>query len=111
MSSALFAYPKQAAFQRVLPKNKIYEHASPSRAVRERFVAEIGQIVWQYKLSPETVNLPARSGVVEIEIFGIALKTEEISETVLRCIDKAIPLPIVYELTYNNRIKTTMAYK
>ena len=24
---ALFAYPKQAAFGRVLPKNKIYEHS------------------------------------------------------------------------------------
>lgn len=111
MSSALFAYPKQAAFQRVLPKTKIYEHAKPSRAVRERFVAEISQIVWQYKLSPETINLPARSGVPEIQVFGVALKTEELSEEVLRCIDKAIPFPIFYELTHGNRIKATAAYK
>ena len=111
MSPALFAYPKQAAFQRVVPKTKIYEHAKPSRAVRERFVAEVSQIVWQYKLSPETVNLPARSGVPEIQVFGITLKTEELSEAVLRCIDKAIPFPIFYELTHKDRVKVTAAYK
>ena len=111
MSSALFSYPKQAAFQRVLPKTKIYEYANPSRAVRDRFVAEVGQIVWLYKLSPETINLPARSGVPEIQVFGIATKTEELSDAVLRCIDKAIPFPIFYELTFENRIKAMAAYK
>lgn len=30
--SALFAYPKQAEFGRVLPKNKIYEHSAPTPA-------------------------------------------------------------------------------
>lgn len=28
MSHALFHFPKQAAFERVLPKSKIYEHSS-----------------------------------------------------------------------------------
>lgn len=111
MSSALFSYPKQAAFHRVLPKTKIYEHANPSRTLRDRFVAEVGQIVWLYKLSPETINLPARSGVPEIQVFGVATKTEELSEAVLRCIDKAIPFPIFYELTFENRIKAMAAYK
>jgi len=111
MSSGLFLYPKQAAFGRILPKTKIYEHAKPSRAVRERFVAEVSQIVWQYKLSPETVNLPARSGVPEIQVFTVTLKSEELSKAVLRCIDKAIPFPIFYELTHGNRIRTTAAYK
>lgn len=65
----------------------------------------------EYKLSPETVNPPARSGVPEIQVFGITLKSEELSEAVLRCIDKAIPFPIFYELTHGNRIRTTAAYK
>ncbi len=111
MSSALFAYPKQAAFQRVLPKSKIYEHAKPSRAVRERFVAEVGQIVWQYKLSPETTNLRARNGISEIQVFGVELKGEEVSEAVLRCIDKAISFPIFYELAHGDRIKAMAGYK
>jgi len=107
----LFSFPKQAAFNRVLPKSKIYEHGKPSRAVRDAFVSQINQIVWQYKLAPETINLPARPNVPEIEIFSIELKTADISEDVLRCIDKAIPLPIFHILSFEGRIKTVAAYK
>lgn len=107
----IFAYPKQAAFNRVLPKSKIYEHGSPTRAVRDAFVAQVNQIIWQYKLAPETINLPARPGVPEIEIFSLELKTPEVNEDVLRCIDKAIPLPIFYNLTFEGGVKTVAAYK
>lgn len=111
LTSPLFAYPTQAAFNRVLPKNKIYEHGKPSRAVRDCFVAQVHQILWQYKLAPETINLPSRPAVPEIEIFSIELKTADINEDVLRCIDKAIPLPIFYNLSFEGRIKTVAAYK
>jgi len=111
MSSALYSWPNQAEFNRVLPKSKIYEHARPSRSIRERFVAEVDQIVWKYKLSPETVNLPAKTGVLEIQVFGVSLKCGEISESVLRTIDKAIPYPIFFEISYGDRIKSTAAYK
>lgn len=107
----IFAYPKQAEFNRVLPKSKIYEHGKPTRTVRDGFVAQINQIVWQYKLAPETINLPSRPGVPEIEIFSLELKTPEVSEDVLRCIDKAIPLPIFYNLVFDGRVKTVAAYK
>lgn len=111
MNHALFHYPKQAAFERILPKNKIYEYAKPSSAVRELFVAQVDKIVWQYKLAPETINLPAKPGVPEIQIFAIALKMPELNEAVLRCIDQAIPYPIIYQLAFDDRIKVKAAYK
>ena len=95
---ALIAYPKQAAFGRVLPKNKIYEHSGANTRVKDLFVEQVEQIVWQYKLSPETINLPARPSVPEIQIFSIQLKTAELHWDVLRCIDGAVPFPIIFEL-------------
>ena len=72
----MFAYPKQAEFNRPVPKNKIYGYAKPSRVIRDRFVSQVSEIVWKYKLAPETVNLPAhRQGklpVHEIQVFEIA---------------------------------------
>jgi hypothetical protein len=111
MNQAMFNYPPQAEFGRVLPKNKIYEYARPTTALKAKFVADIEQIVWQYKLSPETINLPARAGAPEIQIFGIALKTTELSESVLRCIDQSIPFPIFYQLSYGKKVKVVAAYK
>lgn len=109
--SALIAYPKQAAFGRVLPKNKIYEHSSANTRLKDLFVKQVEQIVWQYKLAPETLHLPARPGVPEIQIFSIQLKTPELHGDVLRCIDGAIPFPIVFELTFDGRTHVTAAYK
>jgi hypothetical protein len=107
----MFAYPKQSAFGKVLPKSKIYQHARVTRRVQQCFVDQVSRIVWQYKLAPETTNLPARAGVPEIQIFTIALKTEEMDEKVLRCIDKAISFPILYEVTFEDRVKEMAAYK
>ena len=111
----LFAYPKQAAFGRILPKNKIYEHSGANTRLKDLFVEQVEQIVWQYKLAPETINLLARPGVPEIQIFSIQLKSTELHEEVLRCIDDAVKFPILFELNQGqgNQAKTQMvaAYK
>jgi hypothetical protein len=109
--SALFDFPNQAAFNRILPKAKIYAHGSPPAKVRAAFVSQVDQIVWRYKLSPETTNLAVRPGVAEIQIFEIALKGPELAEDVLRCIDKAIPSPIFFQLTYETQVRAIAAYK
>lgn len=109
--AVLVDFPAKAVFGKVLPKEKIYAHAKPTKAVKEKFVAQVSKIVWQYKLAPATVNLAARKGVPEIEVFDLHLKTGELGEEVLRSIDKAIPLPLFFRLHYEGRIKTIAAYK
>lgn len=111
MTAVLFDYPKSAAFGRVLPKNKIYEHASPSTAVKNLFVRQVEQITWQFKLAPETVNLKGTPAVPEIQIFSITIKTGELKNDVLQCIDRAIPFPILFELRYEGKIRAVAAFK
>lgn len=107
----MFNYPGQAAYNKVLPKNKIYEQARPSRAVRDCFVSQIDQIVWKYVLATRTINLPARKPVEEIAIIEISLKTKDVNEEVLRTIDKAVPVPIFYILRFKDKIRSIAAYK
>ena len=65
----MFVSPPKALFNRPLPKSKIYAFAKPTRAIKDRFVTGIQDIVWKYKLAPETVNLPARHSIQEIQVF------------------------------------------
>ena len=109
--TTLFAYPINAAFGRVLPKSKIYERSQPTTAVKELFVRQIEQIVWQYKLAPETINVQGTTIVPEIQIFRITLKTGELKPEALRCIDQAIPFPLVFELCHEGKVKSIAAYK
>lgn len=81
--------PQAGRVGRTLPKNKIYEHSSANTRLKDMFVEQVEQIVWRYKLAPETTNLPAKPDVPEIQIFAIQLKTPELHHDVLRCIDGA----------------------
>jgi hypothetical protein len=117
VTEGLYEYPSQAAFGRVLPKNKVFAFGKVSRSLKDRFAAEIERIVWQFKLAPETINLPAGPGVAEIQIFRVDLKPgiDELSEDILRCIDNAIGFPIFFELVApkpkGDRVKVITAYK
>ncbi|EGV16442.1 DUF4391 domain-containing protein [Thiocapsa marina] len=107
----LYAWPDAAAYGRVIPKAKIYEHAGASRALKEGFVREVELIIWSHKLAPETINLAATDAVAEIQIFRIAQKTAVLDRDLLRAIDKAIPFPLIFELSHGSRIKLVAAWK
>lgn len=107
----LYDWPKATAFGRVVPKSKIYTHASATTALKSRFVNEVDQINWAHKLAPETLNLPATKQVREVQMFRIRLKTPDCHDTVLRAIDRAIPFPLIFELTYGDQIQIVAAYK
>ncbi len=107
----LFAYPQAAKFGRVVPKNKIYEHADAKTALKERFVTEVDQITWAYKLAPETVNLGGSEAVPEIQVFQVKQRGDRLSEDVLRAMDRAIPFPILFELVSGAKRRTVAAFK
>ena len=107
----MFIYPAKAEFNRTIPKVKIYTNAKPAKSVKAKFVSQVSEIVWKYKLSPETTNLAARGGFSEIQVFEIPLKEQKLDTEVLMAIDKAIPYPILYRLLHEGRVKRVAAYK
>lgn len=106
-----YSFPKAASFGRMISKSKIYENATPTPRVRRLFVTQVEKIIWSYKLSPETINLPASDGVQEIQVFTISLRTCELSFEVLQVIDKAIPSPILFVLNYSGKYRYVATYK
>ncbi len=108
---AFIRYPAQAAYGRTVPKNKIYEHGRVGARLKELFIKEVEQIVWQYKLAPGTINLPSRPGVPEIQVFTLQLKAPDLNRDVLYCIDEAVQFPIIFELACDGRTRVVACYK
>lgn len=107
----MFTYPPQTRVNRVVPKAKLYAHGRVSRRVQDLFVKQVEEVVWRHKLSPETVNLPARNGIQEIQVFEVALRTPDVDDVILQAIDKAIPFPIVFQLTIDGFARYSVALK
>ncbi|HPF72486.1 MAG TPA: DUF4391 domain-containing protein [Xanthomonadaceae bacterium] len=107
----LYDWPRASAFGRVIPKNKIYEHARANTGLKDLFVREVDQIVWSHKLAPETVNLAATKQAAEIQVFRITARTATLDPAVVRAIDKAIPFPLLFEVAHGGRVRLAAAYK
>ena len=103
--------PDRALFNRRIPKAKFYEQIEVDSKLERKFIDEIDNIIWKYKLSQETTNLKPTKKVEEIQVFEISLKEKYISKEVLENIDRVIPYPILYILKYKDNIKLAIAYK
>jgi hypothetical protein len=108
---AFVRYPSRAAFGHALSKSKLYAHSHAGSRLKTLFVQQVEQIVWQFKLAPETINLPARPAVPEIQVFGIQLKTPDLNFDVLRAIDQAVQFPILFELAHAGRTRVVACHK
>lgn len=109
--SMLFAYPKNAAFGRMVSKEAIYRHSALSGKVKDLFVRQIERITWQYKLAPETINISATPVVPEIQVFSVQLRQEECAPEILAAIDRAVQFPLLFELCYQERVQYAAAWK
>ncbi|WP_219017956.1 DUF4391 domain-containing protein [Shewanella algae] len=100
-----------------IPKETIYQQASPTHAVKQLFVSQVEHITWRYKLSAETLNVAASEQVLEIQVFDIKLKAncDALDRQVLETLDKAIPSNIFYRIFNANerrpQLQCVMAYK
>jgi hypothetical protein len=92
-------------------QNKIYLHAQIPTSVKKLLTSQVDKIIWQYKLSPETLHLPASDSVQEIQVFDVMLKTEEYDQKILQCIDKAIPSLIFFRVHFHETVQLVAAYK
>lgn len=104
-------FPKSTELNRKIPKQKFYEKADISKALRQLFVDQIEAVCWQNKLSPNTMNVEAGINVKELQVFSIELRQQHIDEKVLRCMDIAIDYHLLFLLNSDNLYRLCIGYK
>ena len=104
----MVTFPEYAKVGRIIAKENFYSNIDT--ATKNLFQSEIARITWEYKLAPNTINLPAKKWP-EIEVFRVALKNGEIPEKVLKAIDSAIPYPILFLIEKGSIEKAAICYK
>lgn len=107
----MFLYPVSTRFGKAVPKTRIHAAASSSKRIKEAFTSGVSEIVWAHKLSPETLPLPARHGIAEIQVFSIHLKSAVLDPAILRTLEKAIPFPLLCEIHHADRVRFAATYK
>lgn len=104
----MVTFPEHAKVGRIVAKENFY--GKTDTATKNLFQNEISRITWEYKLAPNTINLPAKKWP-EMEVFRITLKNGEVPEKVLKAIDSAIPYPILFLIEKGTVEKAVISYK
>ena len=96
-----------------MPKSRIYAHEKCPRRLQQRYTDDVARIVWRYKLASETTHLPARSDIEEFQVFSASLNEpaeDDLTEDVLRCIDRAIRFSIILEVVAADRPRVVAVF-
>lgn len=107
----MLGLPKSTELNRRIPKQKFYDNAQLSPAIKRAFVDQIRKITWKNKIAPATINLQPSEGIEELEVFEIQLNSNSINEAILRTIDKSIPYHILYVLEYEGKSQIWIPFK
>lgn len=104
----MIIFPEHAKVGRIVAKENFYGNIDT--ATKNLFQSEIARITWEYKLAPETINIPAKKWS-EIQVFRINLKNSEVPIKVLKVIDSVIPYPILFLIDKGTVEKAVISYK
>ena len=107
----MLGLPKSTEYNKRIPKTQFYRNLDLPNKVKQQFVDEIDTIIWQNKISPDTMAVPKGEEVTEIEVIEIRLHQRGVSDNILEIMDRGIPYHIVFALTFKEEVQVAIGYK
>ena len=107
----LLSYPQTTIVDKVVPKTMFYKFMEVNQRMKVRFVNDVAQICWLYKLSASTLNVMATDELLEIDVFVATLKEQDCPTDVFTFIDTNMPHHLVFILKYQDQYMLLINYK
>jgi hypothetical protein len=96
-------------------KTMFYENAQLNVTDRKAFTEDIDEILWQYTLKPETINISRYEDEEreyhEIAIIQVTLRQPRRYKRIAEIIQRTIPYPILLVFTHGSHITLNVASK
>ena len=107
----LLKYPQSTIVNRVVPKAMFYKFMDVSPRMKTRFVNDVVNITWLYKLSAATLHVADSDDMKEIEVFAVNLKQPDCPTDLFAFIDTNMPHHIVFILIHEDDAMLLVNYK
>ena len=104
-------YPQSTIVSRVVPKTMFYKFMEVNPRMKSRFVNDVVNITWLYKLSASSLNVTDTEEMREIEVFVVNLKQPDCPTDLFTFIDTNMPHHIVFVLVHDNSAMLLINYK
>ena len=107
----ILKYPQSTIVNRVVPKTMFYKFMEVNPRMKTRFVNDVVNIIWLYKLAASTLNVTDVEDMKEIEVFVVNLKQPDCPTDLFSFIDINMPHHIVFILVHGNHAMLLINYK
>lgn len=107
----ILKYPQSTIVNRVVPKTMFYKFMEVNPRMKSRFVNDVVNITWLYKLSAGTLNVTDTEEMKEIEVFVVALKQPDCPTDLFTFIDTNMPHHIIFVLVHDDNAMLLINYK
>lgn len=107
----MFSFPDHCRVDKPLTIEKICKHVRLTKPLKAKFIEQVEQILWKYKLAADTLNLPERDNISEIHVLELTLRVKAFSIDIPSIIDKAVPYPLLFIVRFGDEVKNLMAFK
>ena len=95
--------PSAAVVNKFIPKSKFLNQSFVNTKLKQEVVDQIQKISWKYKIAEDTVGIAKTAAVEEIQVFELELKKQLLPKKVIKLIQRSIPYPILFVLTYKDQ--------
>ncbi len=103
--------PSSTFVGKVVPKEKFYSKCAVNTATKNLFVKYVEQIVWQNKLTAQTMAAEKGLLVNEIDVFEVKMKSFDCPRKLFEFIDQNLHHHNVFILTYDDKAKLFVNFK
>ena len=103
--------PSSTFVGKVVPKEKFYSKCAVNTATKNLFVKYVEQIVWQNKLTAQTMAAEKGLLVNEIDVFEVKMKSFDCARKLFELIDQNLHHHNVFVLTYDDKAKLFVNFK
>ena len=103
--------PSSTFVGKVVPKEKFYSKCAVNTATKNLFVKYVEQIVWQNKLTAQTMAAGKGLLVNEIDVFEVKMKSFDCPRKLFEFIDQNLHHHNVFVLTYDDKAKLFVNFK
>ena len=107
----ILKYPQSTIVNRVVAKTMFYKFMEVNPRMKTRFVNDVVNITWLYKLAASTLNVTDTEQMKEIEVFVVNLKQPDCPTDLFSFIDTNMPHHIVFVLVHDNHTMLLINYK
>ena len=89
-------FPEKTQLNKILPKAKLMQLAQLSTIARNEINANVDRIIISNVLREDTINIEKGANVKEIDVFKIIVKEKRLSDNLIKELDTAIQMNILY---------------